>query len=278
MEFLKRNEAPLSESDWERIDKVVVETAKRVLVGRRFIEISGPFDPSVQFVPIDYIEDGNSGACGLFGEVDCGVVKVKERKILPLPIIYKDFKIHWRDIESSKKFNIPIDFSIAAAAASQVAIAEDRLIFHGDIETGFPGLLNVEGKNSISISDWSQTGEAFKDILNAIVKLNENGFYNNFALVLNPQDYAMLHRLYGNSGILEIDQIRKLFDVGVFTTPVIPQFTAIVVSTGIENLDLFISQDMITSYLNYDNMDHYFRVFEILALRIKRPQCICTIE
>jgi len=66
MEFLKRNEAPLSEADWERIDKVVVETAKRVLVGRRFIEISGPYDPSVQFVPYDYIEDGNSGACGLF--------------------------------------------------------------------------------------------------------------------------------------------------------------------------------------------------------------------
>jgi uncharacterized linocin/CFP29 family protein len=42
MEFLKRNEAFLSESDWKRIDKVVVETAKRVLVGRRFIEISGP--------------------------------------------------------------------------------------------------------------------------------------------------------------------------------------------------------------------------------------------
>jgi uncharacterized linocin/CFP29 family protein len=59
MEFLKRNEAPLSESNLERIDKVVVETAKRVLVGRRFIEISGPYDPSVQFVPYDYIEDGN---------------------------------------------------------------------------------------------------------------------------------------------------------------------------------------------------------------------------
>jgi uncharacterized linocin/CFP29 family protein len=59
MEFLKRNETPLSESDWERIDKVIVETVKRVLVGRRFMEISGPYNSSVQFVPYDYIEDGN---------------------------------------------------------------------------------------------------------------------------------------------------------------------------------------------------------------------------
>jgi uncharacterized linocin/CFP29 family protein len=59
MEFLKRNKTPLSESDWKKIDKVVVETAKRVLVGRRFIEISGRYNPSVQLVPYDYIEDGN---------------------------------------------------------------------------------------------------------------------------------------------------------------------------------------------------------------------------
>jgi uncharacterized linocin/CFP29 family protein len=59
MEFLKRNKTPLSESDWKKIDKVVVETAKRVLVGRRFIEISRPYDPSVQFAPYDYIEDRN---------------------------------------------------------------------------------------------------------------------------------------------------------------------------------------------------------------------------
>ncbi len=278
MEYLKRNESPLSLQDWERLDKVVIETAKRILVGRRFIEITGPFDPSVSHVPYDSIDTGDSGVCGLFGETECGIVKVKERKYLPIPIIYKDFKIHWRDIETSKKFNIPLDFSVAAAAASQVAIAEDRFIFHGDIETGFPGLLNVEGKNSVNISDWNVEGQAFKDILNAVVKLNEQGFYNNFALVLNPKDYAMLHRLYGNTGTLEIDQIKKLFDVGVFTTTVIPQFTAVVVSTGIENLDLFISQDMITSYINYDNMDHYFRVFEIVALRIKRPECICIIE
>lgn len=278
MEFLKRSEAPLLESQWQDIDRVVVETARKTVVGRRFIEITGPFDPSVQFTTLDIIDPGQYGACGLFGETDCGVVKVKERRYAPLPIIYKDFKYHWRDIETSKKLGLPLDLSIPAVAAQQVAVAEDRLIFHGDTEAGFYGLLNVPGRNTVNLSDWSVSGEAFQNILSAVVKLNEHGFYSGFALVLNPKDYAVLHRLYGNSGTLEIDQIKKLFDVGVFTTPVIPQQSAVVVATGIENMDIFIAQDMVTAYYNYENMDHYFRVFEILALRIKRPESICTVE
>lgn len=278
MEFLKRSESPLTDSQWQEIDKVVVETARKSLVGRRFIEITGQFGPSVQFATLDVIDSGQYGACGLFGETDCGVVKVKDRRYTPLPIIYKDFKYHWRDIEASKKLGIPLDLSIPAVAAQQVSVAEDKLIFHGDVEAGFYGLLNVPGRNTVNLSDWSVSGEAFQNILSAVVKLNEQGFYSNFALILNPRDYAMLHRLYGNSGTLEIDQIKKLFDVGVFTTPVIPQLSAVIVATGIENMDIFLAQDMITAYHNYENMDHYFRVFEILALRIKRPESICTIE
>lgn len=278
MDFLKRNESPLTQDQWQKIDETVIQTARKVLVGRKFIEITGPFDPSVQYTTIDTIDSGESGACGLFGETQCGVVKIKERKYAPLPIVYKDFKYHWRDIETSNKLGLPLDLSVPATAAYQVAVAEDKLIFHGDLESGFYGLLNVPGRNIVNLSDWNVVGDAFQNILAGVVKLNEQGFYSNFALVLNPKDYAMLHRLYGNSGTLEIDQIRKLFDVGVFTTPVVPQQSAVIVATGIENMDIFLAQDMITAYYNYDNMDHYFRVFEILALRIKRPESICTIE
>lgn len=278
MHFLKRTESPLTQTQWKEIDSVVTQTAKKVLVGRRFIEITGPFDPSIQFTTIDIIDSGQTGACGLFGETECGVVKVRERKYAPLPIVYKDFKYHWRDIETSSKLGLPLDLSIPATAAYQVAVAEDKLIFHGDLESGFYGLLNTPGRNIVKLSDWSVVGEAFQNILAGIVKLNEKGFYSDFALVLNPKDYAALHRLYGNSGTLEIDQIKKLFDVGVFTTPVVPQKSAVIVATGIENMDIFLAQDLMTAYYNYDNMDHYFRVFEILALRVKRPESICTIE
>ena len=278
MEFLHREEAPLTEEQWKSIDDIVVKTAKKTLVGRKFIEITPVSDPSIQFTPYDQIDSGNSGACGLFGEKDCGIVKVKDRKFLPLPIIYQDFKIHWRDIESSKKMGLPLDLSIPAAAAAKVSVAEDMLIFNGDTSLGYPGLLNVEGRLKVKLRDWSNNGEAFKNIVEAVEALAENGFYQDYALALNPKDYARLHRVLHNTGVLEINQIKEMFSVGVFTTPAVPVNKAVVVATGIENMDLFIAQDMITAYVNYENMDHYFRIFEILSLRIKRPEAIVTIE
>jgi len=38
-----------------------------------------------------------------------------------------------------------------------------------------------------------------------------------------------------------------------------------------------VAQDLITAYLGPENMDHTFRLMEILALRIKRPGAICTL-
>jgi len=41
-DYLNREESPLSHEDWEQLDKIVVETARKRLVGRRFITICGP--------------------------------------------------------------------------------------------------------------------------------------------------------------------------------------------------------------------------------------------
>jgi uncharacterized linocin/CFP29 family protein len=271
MEFLHREEAPLTESQWKEIDNTVIRTAKSNLVGRRFIEITPALDPAIQSVAYDIVSPSDTGACGLFGDKECDIVKVESRKFLPVPQIYKDFKIHWRDIETSKKLGIPLDMAVVAAAARQVAVAEDTFIFNGDKETGYPGLLNVEGRNQIKKENFDEEGGIFKTAVKSVETLNSKGFSSNLAFVTNPKDYSKAFRIYGNSGVLEINHIKELFDVGVFSTFAVPEGTAVAVSTGIENMDLFVVQDIITSYLAYENMDHYFRVFELIAFRIKNP-------
>lgn len=276
MEFLHREEAPLSPSQWNELDNVVINTAKNHLVGRRFIEITISADPAIQSIPYDIISETENGACGLFESNECDIVKVKERKFLPIPQIYKDFKIHWRDIETSKKLGLPLDFSIAAAAAREVAVAEDKFIFNGDTSLGYPGILNIEGRNDIKKEDFSKEGGIFETAVKCIETLNSKGFNSNLVFILNPKDYSKAFRLFGNSGVLEINQIKELFDFGVFSTYAVPEGTAVALSTGIENMDLFVAQDIITAYIAYDNMEHYFRVFELIAFRIKNPQSICT--
>jgi uncharacterized linocin/CFP29 family protein len=41
---------------------------------------------------------------------------------------------------------------------------------------------------------------------------------------------------------------------------------------------LAVSEDFETAYLGEEGLNHPFRVFETVVLRIKRPSAICTLE
>lgn len=274
--YLGRDQSPLTPEQWALIDGTVTEVARNTLVGRRFIHLFGPFGPGLQVVPNDTYEGVGTGTSDFKGEEEGAVIAATGRNFIPLPIIYKDFLLHWRDLETSRQLNIPLDVSPAAAAAHFCAEAEDRLIFLG--AAGQSGLLNVEGRNGLALGDWSAAGAAFATAVAAVEKLTTAGFYGPYAMVLSPRLYAQTYRVLGHGGLLEIDQMKKVMTAGVYQSPVIPEGKGVVVACGPQNLDLAISQDLVTAFLETSKMNHYFRVFEILGLRIKRPGAICVLE
>ncbi|MCL6630237.1 MAG: bacteriocin family protein, partial [Armatimonadetes bacterium] len=214
----------------------------------------------------------------LLGDEDIHPIRVENRTFMPIPSIYKDFRIYWRDIETSRNTGAPLDVSSAAGAASFVADCEDSLILNGDEKLGLEGLTNAERRNSVPLLDWDEPGQAFQNVVNAVQKLVDSGFYGPYAMVVSPVMFAKMQRVYGSTGVLEINQVREIATAGVFQTAVLRDNKVVLVSTGAENLDIAIAQDLITAYLGPDNMNHPFRVLEALVLRIRRPEAICTLE
>ena len=96
-----------------------------------------------------------------------------------------------------------------------------------------------------------------------------------------PSDWAMFN-VDGMSGqhremtreSLEI--ILRLCDDGVYTSPVIPDGKAVLLSTGDQNFDIAVAEDLTLQYLGERDQDFPFRVYECLVLRIKRPSAIVT--
>lgn len=278
-DYLMRDDAPLSEEQWEQIDATVKTVAERILVGRRIIPLCGPLGPGVPVIPKDVFRGMEQGKVDLLGEAEDEPVHAPCREYIPLLTIHKDFRIHWRDLEAASKLGLPLDTGPAAAAAAFCAYAEDNLIFNGTQANGvsYPGLTNVEGRTTIPMSDWDQPGNAFQDVVQATQALVGQGFFGPFAVVASPRLYASMSRLHGHSGRLEIDQVQRVATAGVYQTPALKDDVVVVLSTGAENVDLAVGQDLVTAFLETSKMNHYFRVFEILALRIKRPGAICTI-
>ncbi len=280
MDFLGREESPLSAEEWKQIEKAVVEAAKSTLVCRKFVPVFGPIGPGHQMVSYDVIYGMEPGVCEIKPGQEyetCEPIRTGVRKHIPIPTIYKDFVISWRDLEYYRQFNMPIDTSNAVAAAVATAVAEDTLILLGNKNLGLEGLMTAEGINKMSMSDWNVVGNAFNDVMAGISKLVELGFYGNYYLIVNPKQYFQLNRMHDNSGLLEIEQIKKIVD-DVLQTPIVPENKALLVSAGPQNFDLVIAQDISVAYVETSNMNHVFRVLEMVALRIKRPSSILVIS
>ena len=276
-DFLLRHQSPLTPEQWSRIDDLVVRTARRQLVGRRLLPIYGPLGPGALAVQIRKISPPADAAIGLTGQEEARIAS-EDHDFIPVPILYRDFAIHWRNIEQSRQFGIPLDLSQAAAAAAAVARREDELVFLGDQKLGHMGILNASGRTIVPLGDWSKPAAAFNSIVSATTKLGTQGFFGPYAVVTSPGLFVHLNRVFDNTGVLEIDQIGRLARAGVFLSPVLPEPSAVVVSVGAENLDLAVAQDMITAYLQVENLNHHFRVFEAVTLRIKQASAIATLE
>ena len=273
-DYLMRDDAPLAEGEWERLDDVVVSVARGLLVGRRFIELAGPFGVGTEVVRLDTIEGGEActheeGSCTCEAG-DCEVARVTSRRFVPLPLIHKDFLISWRDIEAARQLGRAMGLGPAAAAASAVARAEDDLVFGA--------LVSAEGALAVPLSDWAASGSALGDVSAASTVLAGDGFVGPYTLVVSPDLFAMLQRPFKASGRLEYKLVGTIADGGILRTPALGANRALMVARGAHYIDLAVGQDIVTAYLGPEGMDHRFRVLESVALRVKQPGAICLIS
>jgi uncharacterized linocin/CFP29 family protein len=270
-------DAPLNEQDWRRLEETIIQAARRQLVGRRFIDLYGPLGEGVQSVINDIFEEVQGGGISLRGETL--EMSAPTRRInLSIPMVYKDFILYWRDIQQAKTLGMPVDMSPVANAAIQCARLEDDLIFNGSSEFDLPGLMNVKNRLTHIHGDWLKSGQAFSDVVESINKLQQMGHTGPYAMVLSPELFSLLHRVHQGTNVLEIEHIRELVTDGVYQSPVLKGKSGVIVATGTHNLDLALAEDFDTAYLDTEQMNYLFRVYEALVLRIKRPSAICTLE
>ena len=278
MPIFAHEENPLNDQEWENIKTVVIEVARKRLVGRRVVDLHGPLGPGVQTIVHDHFAGTQIGRIGLLGEEESDPIRSVRRESGIIPLIYKDFILHWRDIETSRQAGTPLDAAAAAAAAAFCADAEDDLIFNGNAEMGYEGLMVVDGRRTMKRRNWAEPGNPFADVVDATHAMVEEGFYGPYAMVVSPVLYTQMHQVHPGTGVIEIEHIRQLVTDGVYQSALIEDGFGMIVATGTQNFDLAVAQDLNVAYLGAQNMNHPFRVFESVYLRIKRHGSICTLE
>ncbi len=269
MDYLARESADLSVELWNRIDDAVIGTARKQLTCRRFLKVFGPLGAGVTTVAMDGVAKEEV--------LEDGIGRIAGRTQLELPMFYEDFTLLGRDMEYAAQSGYPLDLSAAIAAAKKAAHREDDLILNGNAALGTSGLLTVKGSNKVKKGDWSKGENGFSDIAAAVSQLAKTGYLGRYVLVVAPDLFLDLQRLQPNTGLLEIDRIKKLIGDNVFMTSTMGMGKAVLVCAEPEYLDLAVGLDLSVGYLELANFNHTFRIMETAALRVKDPAAIVVL-
>lgn len=269
MDFLSREGSPISNELWNKIDNSVTSMAKRVLVGRKFLHLYGPLGPGAQSINIDSTETEESEESPKI---------IKGRKYVHIPLIYEDFSLLWRDLETSEQTGLPLDLSAAAEAGAKIAKKEDELIFLGNNELGYEGLLTTKGAEKIKKGNWNEGENPVMDVSAGLTKFLEKGLVGRTALILSPNLLLQLQRIQPGTGMTEYDRLSKMVQGNIFSTTVIGNDKAILVNAEPQNMDLVVGQDIAASYLETKDLNHIFRVLETAVPRIKNKNAVIIFE
>ncbi len=272
MRYLMREGAPLTASQWERIDSAVVAEAKKILVGRRFLGLAGPLGAQVQNVPLDQVEKPSPAGADFWGRAETEAIDIARRRFVELATVYADFRISWRDVENENGAGVQPAMDAAIACAQR----EDDLIFYGDKELGVEGVFTAKGAGKVAISDWSKGENPIADVVKAIELAAEKGCAGERVLVVSADLYGKLHRIQPGTGMMEVDRVAGLVGKLLYS-PRIEKNKAALLYCDPRNMDLVVGQDLVTAYMGNEKLDQAFRVMETITPRIKRSAAIVII-
>jgi uncharacterized linocin/CFP29 family protein len=260
--YLAREDAPFGADVWQALDGAMVEAARAQLVGRRLLELEGPYGLGLKSVPLA----DKTMASGLIAS-----------QTLPVILLQEAFDLGARDLAEFEAGGITLDRSPVAEAAITVAQREDALIFSGSEELDVPGLMTVEGANSIPLSDWGDVGTAATDLIEAVTVLDQAGFHGPYALALAPARYNLLFRRYERGNFSEMEHVKTIATDGVYKAPSMGE-GGVLLATGRQVASIVMGQDMAIGFVGPEGDRIAFTISESLVPRIRRPNAICVLE
>ncbi len=269
MTYLNREAAGLDDAIWQRIDAAALAAAAERLTARRFLELDGPYGIGLTSL------EGGTEARITDAEPDAtgdDFAAIVGSRALPVPMLQQPCALSVRRVEGHRQLALPLDLRPVEDAAEAVARREERMIYHGVPQLGLDGLATVNGRSEIPCGDWQDLSRALGDVLQAVDRLDANGFGGPYALALAPARYNALFRRVEGSDMLQVDHLRRLCEAGLYKAPVTG---GVLVDTRVGTLT--VGQDLRVGFSASDGVHLKLFVSESLVLLLDDPAAVCTL-
>lgn len=278
----------LRKDEWEALDDAVVEVAKRQLGGIEDLQAAGLtrnlgslgvlLD---EYEAVSYIDEAEQNMSGVApGQRDLAKFTLNS---VPIPITYRDFQIHMRHLEASRRGGSNIDTTNADLAARRVSEKLEDMLFNGStVAIGgntVAGYTTATSRITGSLSgDWATfptvTGaDIIADVLAMIAAAENENYFGQFMFYV-PVSYMQVLR---NDFKANSDKtiMQRLEEIDAFqgvrgTTSLTAEVVAVRMTRDV--VDLSVAAPITT--VQWDEMGgmiQNFKVMAAMAPRIKIP-------
>jgi uncharacterized linocin/CFP29 family protein len=265
MDLLRRDAAPLSQPVWKAMDEAIVQAARHVLAGRRIATFDGP-------------RGWDHVAARLGSMTPCrspeGQAVVCVPDVVLLLEIRVDFALPWSSIEVFERGAPVLDTGPAEAAARELALAEDRVVFYGD--PAGSGFLGSRKAPRVQAHDWTRPGQVLADLVKAVETLDSSGIPGPYEAVLPPSRYYAYLQAVDDSGYPTARQLRDVLGA-VHRSPVIREAGAVFSTRG-GDFVITVGGDLAAGYRLHGRDAINLFCIETVAPQAVSPEAVCLLE
>ena len=267
MEWLRRSAPSLSEKVWKAIDETAATTFKQTLVARRIVDFDGPrgwTHVATQLGTFKPAEPPHPSSN----------VRLSLPDVMLLTEIRADFTISWAAIDIFERVGPTLQADTIEAAAREMALAEDRLVFFGNKYS--PGLLTSKDTPRVALSDWSAPGRVVMDLLAAVQKLDKLGVKGPYEAVLSPEHYYSYLRQTGEGGAYPAAKQLGIVIEKVHNSPAVEG--GVLFSTRGGDFLIIVGGDLTVGYRSHDDTKLHLFCVETIAAQLLTPHAVCLIR
>lgn len=225
MECLRTN-ATLRDDEWEELDRVAIDAFNDPLIAvddlrsRGLTHDLGGLGTLVS--QYNRISEMNEAEVSMWASMDGENNRVlMDLQNVPVPVIFKDWQLDIRTLESSRRLGEGLDTLYARAAARVIGEKLEDMLFNGltTVMGGTPiyGYRTEPNRNTSSGSDWGTATNIYPDILTMVGALYGDNVRGPFVLYLHNDQYVQTLARTGDTNItwrqFAIDNIPELQDI-----------------------------------------------------------------
>ena len=263
---LLREHAPISDSNWTLLDDEARDRLSVLLAARRLVDFSGPHGWEYSAT--------NLGRVTKVPAAPCEGVTALQRRVLPMAEVRAEFVISRAELRDDDRGAADADLEALDRAAHQIAVAENRAVFHGWTEAAISGIAEVSPHQGLQLG--SEPSTYPRPVASAVELLLRNGIAGPYALALGSEEYKQVVETAEGGGYPLLEHLRKIVDGELVWTPGLEG--AIVVSMRGDDFLFESGQDLSIGYLDHTADEVRFYLEESFTFHVATPEAAVPIK